>query len=112
MRAVPPEVDEVLAAETRALLAARPTWFAVSTGSGVRAWLAAAHRDGLGPEVEALLRGTRTLARGAKSHGALRALGCEPVFVSATETMDDVGSWLAGRLDRTTCWVRRCTAAR
>jgi uroporphyrinogen-III synthase len=98
VRAVPPEVDAELMAETRALLDARPTWFAVSTGSGLRAWLAAAHRDGVGAEVETLLRGTRTVARGSKGHGALRALGCAPVFGSATETMDDVGSWLAGRL--------------
>lgn len=94
MRAVPPEVDELLTRETQAVLSADPTWFAVSTGSGLRAWLAAAHRAGLGADVEALLRRTRTVARGSKSHGALRALGVDPVFVSAKETMDDVCSWL------------------
>ncbi|MBC7639362.1 MAG: uroporphyrinogen-III synthase [Rhodoferax sp.] len=98
MRAVPPEVDDLLTAETRALLEADPTWFAISTGSGLRAWLAAAHRVGLGESVEQLLGRTRTVARGSKSHGALRAIGVDPVFVSAKETMDDVCSWLAGQV--------------
>lgn len=94
MRAVPPEVDALLLEETAALIAADPPWLAVSTGSGLRAWLAAAHRAGRGADVEALLRRTRAVARGSKSHGALRVLGVEPVFVSAKETMDDVCSWL------------------
>ncbi len=98
MRAVPPEVDDLLTTETRALLDADPTWLVISTGSGLRAWLAAAHRVGLGGSVEQLLGRTRTLARGSKSHGALRAVGVDPVFVSATETMDDVCSWLAGQV--------------
>lgn len=100
IRAVLPDVDEHLGAETAAVLAGEPSWFAVSTGSGLRAWIAAAERDGRDDEVVAMLRGTRCLARGAKSHGALRAIGVEPVFVSAEETMDDVCSWLGERVGR------------
>lgn len=99
MTAVPPERDALLAVETRAILAARPTWLAVSTGSGLRAWLQAAAGFGVSDEVEQLLRRTRTVARGSKSHGALRALGVEPVFISPKETMDDVCSWLGRRLE-------------
>ena len=98
MRAVPPEVDDELVDETDAMLEAAPSWFAVSTGSGLRSWLAAAHTAGRGAAVEQLLRETRTVARGAKSHGALRALGIEPLFVSPQETMDDVCSWLGERV--------------
>ena len=98
MRAVPPEVDDELVDETDAMLEAAPTWFAVSTGSGLRSWLAAANASGRGAAVEQLLRETKTVARGAKSHGALRALGVEPLFVSPQETMDDVCSWLGERL--------------
>jgi uroporphyrinogen-III synthase len=97
MRAVPPEVDDLLAAETAALVTADPPWFAVSTGSGLRAWLSAAQHSGQREQVEALLRRTKTVARGAKSHGALRGIGVQPVFVSAKETMDDVCSWLSAR---------------
>lgn len=98
MTAVPPEQDSLLEGETRALLAARPTWLAVSTGSGLRAWLQATEGFGLRDEVDALLRETPTVARGSKSHGALRGLGVEPRFVSPKETMDDICSWLAQRL--------------
>ncbi len=98
MTAVAPELDSLLEVETRALLGADPTWLAVSTGSGLRAWLQAAEGFGLATEVEALLRATRTVARGSKSHGALRALGIEPEFVSPKETMDDICSWLSDRI--------------
>jgi uroporphyrinogen-III synthase len=100
MRALPPEADELLAAETAALLAAQPTWFAVSTGSGLRAWLNAADHTGSAAEITALLQTAKVVARGAKSHGALRAIGVRPVFVSAKETMDDVTSWLSEHMLR------------
>jgi uroporphyrinogen-III synthase len=98
MTAVPPEQDSLLEVETRAILAATPTWLAVSTGSGLRAWLQAAERFTLREQVEDLLRRTRTVARGSKSYGALRALAIEPEFISPKETMDDVCSWLAERV--------------
>ncbi len=98
MTAVPPEMDSLLEVETRMILSAAPTWLAVSTASGLRAWLAAAEGFGLREDIEALLGRTRTVARGSKSHGALRALGVEPEFVSGKETMEDVCSWLRGRV--------------
>ncbi len=98
MRAVPPEQDRLLEVETRAMLAAAPTWLAVSTGSGLRAWLQAAEGFGLRGELEAFLGRTRTVARGSKSHGALRGMAIEPEFVSSKETMDDVCSWLGERV--------------
>lgn len=101
MRALPPEADELLAAETAALLTAAPAWFAVSTGSGLRAWLSAADENGTGDDVRNLLLNSQVVARGAKSHGSLRAIGVTPVFVSAKETMDDVTSWLAEHVGRT-----------
>ncbi|WP_084647095.1 uroporphyrinogen-III synthase [Parafrankia discariae] len=99
MRAVPPEQDELLEVETRAMLAAKPTWLAVSTGSGLRAWLQAAEGFELRAELETFLGRTRTVARGSKSHGSLRGLGVEPEFVSRKETMDDVCSWLGEHID-------------
>ena len=101
MAAVAPERDNLLEVETKAILAARPTWVAVSTGSGLRAWLQAAEGFGLGEQVEEFLRGTRTVARGSTSHGAPRALSIEPEFISQKETMDDACSWLSDRLKPT-----------
>jgi uroporphyrinogen-III synthase len=99
MTAVPPERDSILPSETEQLLANEPTWIAISTGSGMKAWLEAANAFGRRDDIEALLRSTPVVARGAKSHGALRAIGVEPVFVSKKETMDDVCSWLSERLE-------------
>ena len=98
MRAVPPELDDLLVAETMSLIDVDPGWFAVSTGSGLRAWLDAAERAGQLDALNRFLGRTQVVARGAKSHGALRRIGIEPVFVSAKETMDDVCSWLENRL--------------
>jgi len=98
MAAVPPEHDSLLEVETLAILEAEPSWMAVSTGSGLRAWLQAAEGFGMLSQVTALLRTTPTAARGSKSHSALRALGVEPVFVSQKETMDDICSWLSRQL--------------
>lgn len=98
MRAVPPEVDQLLDVETSAILAADPQWLVVSTGSGLRAWLTAAERAGHADDVLALLHETKVVARGAKGHGELRALDVAPVFVSTAETMDDVCAWLVERV--------------
>jgi uroporphyrinogen-III synthase len=98
---VPPERDPLLADETAAILAADPDWVVVSTASGLSAWLDAAGELGRRGEVEALLRGKRVVARGAKGLGGLRALGVTPVFVSPQETMDDVCAWLSDRITAT-----------
>ena len=100
LTAVPPEKDTLLEVETRAILSSSPSWMAVSTASGLRAWLHAAESYGLRQDIETLFQRTRTVARGSKSHGALRALGVEPDFVSPKETMDDICSWLRERLGR------------
>jgi uroporphyrinogen-III synthase len=98
---VPPERDPLLAGETAEILAADPTWVVVSTASGLSAWLEAADQLGRQAEVEALLRNTRVVARGAKSLGGLRALRVTPAFVSPQETMDDVCGWLSDHVTAT-----------
>lgn len=98
MSTVAPEDDDLLVGETEEMLAAAPGWIAVSTGSGVHAWLAAVETVGRREAVVEMLRSTKVVARGAKSLGALRPLGVEPVFVSPAETMDDVAAWLTDRV--------------
>lgn len=95
---VPPEQDGLLAGETEDVLGARPAWVLISTGSGLQAWLEVADRAGRRPAVEELLRRSRTVARGAKGLGALRALGIDPEFVSPQETMRDACGWLGDRV--------------
>jgi uroporphyrinogen-III synthase len=95
---VPPESDAQLLAETDAILAAHPDWVVGSTGVGLRAWIEAAEAHGRGKALRALFKAARTVARGPKAVGALRALGVNPEFVSPQETDVDVVAWLAQRL--------------
>lgn len=91
---VPPESDAQLLAETDAILASQPDWFAASTGVGLCAWIEAADTHGRGKALRALVEAARTVARGPKAVGALRALGVKPEFVSPQETDADVAAWL------------------
>jgi uroporphyrinogen-III synthase len=77
------------------LLAAEPQWLAVSTATALRAVADAATGAGRAEDLAALLGRSRIVARGIKAHGAVRALGHEPVFVSPQETEQDTAAWLA-----------------
>lgn len=82
--------DEALLASTRALVADPPDVVVVTTGVGLRGWLAAADAAGLGPELLAVLRGARLVARGAKARGAVQGAGLTAAFVAASETSAEV----------------------
>ena len=89
---------EAAAGAVHTLLSRRPAWVVASTGVAVRTLLDGAQRSDQAAALAGLLAATRVVARGAKAHGALRALGAEPVFVSPQETDEDTASWLAGRI--------------
>ncbi|MEO6714934.1 MAG: uroporphyrinogen-III synthase, partial [Mycobacteriales bacterium] len=93
MAVVPPEDDELLAAETDAMLTARPTYVVVSTATGLAAWLRAIDSTRRAAVLE-LLGSATLIARGAKAAGGVRATGFSAAFVSPRETMDDVADWL------------------
>src|SRR5680860_1078402 len=84
--------DRGAAGDLETLLARRPNWLVASTGVGVRTLVDVADRTGRGEALRELLAGTRLVARGAKAHGAMRALGVEPVFVSRQETDRDTNT--------------------
>lgn len=90
-----PEPDAAIVEHTDAVLAARPTWLAASTGVGMRLWAEVAERhDRLAPLREALAR-TRRLARGAKAVGGLQgAFGLAPEWVAEHETDAEVAARL------------------
>lgn len=77
------------------LLAERPQWIVASTGMAVRMAAESAEASGRADEFRGLLGQARVVARGAKAHGALRALGADPVFVSPQETDRDTAAWVA-----------------
>lgn len=85
------EPDEAILAQTEAVLAARPTWVAASTGVGMRLWAEVAERHGRFEELRTVLAGARRLARGAKAVGGLRGtFGLDPEWVAEHETDAEV----------------------
>lgn len=93
LRIVPPEHDDLLTAETDALLAASPQYLVVSTATGLNAWLRAIDEARRAAVLDLLGR-TTLIARGSKAAGGVRAHGLAAAFVSPRETMDDVADWL------------------
>jgi uroporphyrinogen-III synthase len=87
--------DEHAALELGRLLDHRPAWVVASTGVGVGALHDTAIACGQEDALRERLCAARLVARGAKAHGALRALGLAPVFVSSQETDADTSAWLA-----------------
>jgi uroporphyrinogen-III synthase len=93
-----PVDDATLAAALDRLTDLRPTWFAASTGTGVRLLTAAAERTGrLDPLVRVLAQAT-VVARGTKAAGGLKRLGVEPAWVAPDERDAQVEQWLAARV--------------
>ncbi|OYO00091.1 uroporphyrinogen-III synthase [Enemella evansiae] len=77
LRTAPAEHDEVLLAETRAIIAARPDAVIVTTAYGLRRWTEAADAAGLLDDLLAALWNAELLIRGPKARGAVRAAGLD-----------------------------------
>ncbi len=92
---VPAERDVRIARDTRAILSARPEAVLITTGVGLRAWLATADALDLGEQLRRLLGETRLLARGAKAHGAIRAAGLTADWVAPGESTAELVEHLA-----------------
>jgi uroporphyrinogen-III synthase len=97
LRIVPIEDDLQLRSRTEELVRDPPTISFISTGIGMRGWMAAAEGWGLGEGLTTALRQGYLIARGAKARGALRAVGLADHWSPESESCDDV---LAHLLDR------------
>ena len=73
LKLTPADEDDGVLAATRELLASDPGTVVVTTGYGLKRWLAVAQEHGLGEELLAALRASTVLSRGAKATGQLRA---------------------------------------
>lgn len=100
LQVVPPDGDARLLADTDAVVAAAPAWFAASTGAGMRAWVDAADAHGRGDDLRRVLRQATCVARGPKAVGGLRYAGADAAHVSPQETDADLAGWLRGQLAR------------
>ena len=74
------------AADTAALLAARPDVLLATTGYGMRRWFEAADAAGQGGELTEVLRASAILVRGPKARGSVRAAGLADAGMSEEET--------------------------
>lgn len=79
LKLVPADQDRTVLAATREILASRPETVVITTGYGLKRWLAVAETAGLRDDLVHLLRETAVYARGAKAKGQLHAeqIPCE-----------------------------------
>ena len=74
LKLAPAEEDDDVVAAARDTIASAPGTVLVTTGYGLKRWLAVAEEHGLREELLAALRSSTVLARGAKAKGQLQAL--------------------------------------
>ena len=86
LKIAPVEDDEVLRAETAAVIAAAPDIVMVTTAYGMRRWAEAADVAGQGEELLATLASSSIYVRGPKARGAVRAAGLDDDGISSDET--------------------------
>ena len=87
---VPHADDELLIAQTRALIADPPDAVVATTGVGFRAWMEAADAVGLADELLEVLRRSRIIARGPKAQGAVHGAGLTADWVADSETAAEI----------------------
>lgn len=86
--------DDELHHNTEALIASPPDILVVHTGIGFRGWVAAAEGWGLANQLLAALSVGRTVARGPKATGALRAAGLHEEWSPQSESSQELLEYL------------------
>lgn len=90
IRMIPLADDAELKRATRAVLQAPPDIVVATTAVGFRGWLEAAENWGHGDQLRGLLQGSRVLARGPKTTGAVRAAGLREQWSPEGESSAEV----------------------
>ncbi len=86
--------DDQLRSSTEALIDNPPAIVIVTTGVGLRGWLAAAGEWGLDERLTAALSQARIVARGAKAIGAVRGAGLREEWSPESESSRDISQYL------------------
>jgi uroporphyrinogen-III synthase len=97
LRILPVAEDDQLRGVTEALVAAPPDVLVANTGVGFRGWVEAADRWGMREPLVASLAGARTVVRGPKAAGAVRAAGLREEWSPPGESSDEVLAYLLDR---------------
>ena len=95
LRTIDLSQEGALRSATAGLVAAAPDYLVVTTGMGMRMWLAAADSWGLKDRLVETLGRVRVIARGAKSSSAVKGAGLEVWWQAPGERMDDIVEHLA-----------------
>jgi len=85
VRIAPIDEDDILVADTRAVIDGRPDVVIVTTAYGFRRWIEGADAAGLGEELGAVLDAARIIVRGPKARGAVRAAGHDDEGIAEDE---------------------------
>lgn len=85
VRIAPVDEDDLLVADTRAVILSQPDVVIVTTAYGMRRWIESADAAGLGEELHRALGAARIIVRGPKARGAVRAAGLDDDGIGADE---------------------------
>lgn len=85
VRIAPVDEDDLLEADTQAVILGRPDVVIVTTAYGMRRWIESADATGLGEALHETLAAARIIVRGPKARGAVRAAGLDDAGIGADE---------------------------
>jgi uroporphyrinogen-III synthase len=91
---IPMSDDGQLRSSTEVLIDHPPDIVVVTTGVGLRGWLAAATEWGLADRLTATLSQARIVARGPKATGAIRGAGLREEWSPESESSRDISQYL------------------
>lgn len=98
LKLAPLDDEALLVEQTKKLIELRPGVVIISTAYGLRRWFDSAEAAGLGQELSEALGAAKLFVRGAKAHGAVRALGFQAAGIAHDGTTEGLLPLLAGEL--------------
>jgi len=106
LKLAPLDDEAVLVEQTKKLIELRPETVIISTAYGLRRWFDSAEAAGLGHELCQCLNSAKLYVRGAKAHGAVRALGFHATAVAKDGTTAGLLDQLANEITGQTVAVQ------
>lgn len=98
LKLAPLDDEAVLVHQTKKLIELRPEFVVISTAYGLRRWFDSAEAAGLGHELCQCMKTAKLYVRGAKAHGAVRALGFHAAGVAKDGTTAGLLSLMANEV--------------
>ena len=106
LKLAPLDDEAMLVEQTKRLIELRPETVIITTAYGLRRWVDSAEAAGLGHELCQCLKTAKLYVRGAKAHGAIRALGFHAAGVAKSGTTAELLTLLANEISGQTVAVQ------